>query len=62
MFWVSLCADVQQTKIFITSEVPIAQIFAEDESSSGGAVSDQMRQMMDDLVSYILVACTEDFV
>ena len=40
-----------QTKIFITSEVPIAQIFAEDGNGTGGAVSDQMRQMMDDLVS-----------
>ncbi|EPS96013.1 hypothetical protein FOMPIDRAFT_1168014 [Fomitopsis schrenkii] len=38
-----------KTKIFITSEVPISQIFAEDGNTTSGAVSDQMRQMMDDL-------------
>lgn len=43
-----------QTKIFITSEVPISQIFAEDGNSTSGSVSDQMRQMMDDLVSILV--------
>ncbi|KAH9927214.1 AFG1-like ATPase-domain-containing protein, partial [Fomitopsis serialis] len=38
-----------KAKIFVTSEVPIAQIFTEDANDASGAVSDQMRQMMDDL-------------
>ncbi|KZT71431.1 AFG1-like ATPase [Daedalea quercina L-15889] len=38
-----------KTKIFITSEVPISQIFTEDEKKTTGEVSDQMRQLMDDL-------------
>ncbi|CCL98581.1 uncharacterized protein FIBRA_00582 [Fibroporia radiculosa] len=38
-----------KTKIFITSEVPIGQIFEGDVGKSNAGVSDQMRQMMDDL-------------
>jgi len=38
-----------KTKIFITSEVPISQIFGEDEKSDKAQVSDQMRSLMDDL-------------
>lgn len=39
-----------QTKIFITSEVPIADIFAADSDAKSGEISDHMRSMMDDLV------------
>ncbi|KAF9814383.1 hypothetical protein IEO21_05117 [Rhodonia placenta] len=38
-----------QTKIFITSEVPIADIFAADSDAKSGEISDHMRSMMDDL-------------
>ncbi|KAH9833706.1 AFG1-like ATPase-domain-containing protein [Rhodofomes roseus] len=38
-----------KAKLFITSEAPIAQIFSEDGDNASDAVSDQMRQMMDDL-------------
>ncbi|KZT06408.1 AFG1-like ATPase [Laetiporus sulphureus 93-53] len=38
-----------KTKLFMTSEVPVAQIFAEDNNKGEAGVSDQMRQMMDDL-------------
>ncbi|KAA1473449.1 AFG1-like ATPase [Dentipellis sp. KUC8613] len=37
-----------KTKLFVSSEVPIFQIFADDEASKG-EVSDHMRSMMDDL-------------
>lgn len=38
-----------KTKIFITSEVPIADIFAADADAKSGEISDHMRSMMDDL-------------
>ncbi|TFY73602.1 hypothetical protein EWM64_g10410 [Hericium alpestre] len=37
-----------KTKLFVSSEVPIFQIFA-DDSASKGEISDSMRSMMDDL-------------
>ena len=39
-----------QTKLFISSEVPIYQIFS-DENEKGTGMSDHMRSVMDDLVS-----------
>jgi hypothetical protein len=39
-----------QTKIFVSSEVPIYQIFSDESASSGKGISDHMRSVMDDLV------------
>ncbi|KAG0709893.1 AFG1-like ATPase-domain-containing protein [Suillus ampliporus] len=38
-----------KTKIFISSEVPIYQIFSDESASSGKGISDHMRSVMDDL-------------
>jgi hypothetical protein len=38
-----------QTKLFISSQVPIYQVFSDD--SANGEISDHMRSVMDDLVS-----------
>lgn len=40
---------VLQTKLFISSEVPIYHVFSDD--SSNAEMSDHMRSVMDDLVS-----------
>ena len=45
-----LTAASSQTKLFVSSELPIYQIFS-DDSTSKGEVSDHMRSVMDDLVS-----------
>jgi hypothetical protein len=41
---------LSQTKLFISSEVPIQQVFS-DEGASKGDISDHMRSVTDDLVS-----------
>ncbi|PCH40846.1 AFG1-like ATPase [Wolfiporia cocos MD-104 SS10] len=46
--FVDACYE-SKTKIFITSEVPIADIFSDDPNSTNVNVIDQMRQLMDDL-------------
>ncbi|EJD53970.1 AFG1-like ATPase [Auricularia subglabra TFB-10046 SS5] len=38
-----------RTKLFTSSEVPIYQIFSDDESEKSGHVSDHLRSVMDDL-------------
>ncbi|KAI0940112.1 hypothetical protein AcW1_004920 [Taiwanofungus camphoratus] len=38
-----------KTKLFVTSEVPITKVFAEDSDSKSSDISDQMRSLMDDL-------------
>ena len=40
-----------QTKLFVSSEVPIYQIFSDDPNAKAGEMSDHMRSVMDDLVS-----------
>lgn len=37
-------------KLFVSSEVPIYQIFADDPSNKSQGMSDHMRSVMDDLV------------
>lgn len=39
-----------KTKLFISSEVPIFQIFSDDSGSADGQISDHQRSVMDDLV------------
>lgn len=39
-----------KTKLFISSEVPIFQIFSDDSGSGDGQISDHQRSVMDDLV------------
>jgi hypothetical protein len=40
-----------QTKLFVTSEVPIYKVFSDDPQANGPQpVSDHMRSVMDDLV------------
>ena len=41
---------VSQTKLFVSSEVPIYQIFSDDPHGKKGEISDHMRSVMDDLV------------
>ena len=49
-----------QTKLFVTSEVPIYQIFS-DDSEDTNHISDHMRGVMDDLVSSsVLLHITPD--
>ncbi|THH27702.1 hypothetical protein EUX98_g6478, partial [Antrodiella citrinella] len=36
-------------KLFISSEVPITKVFADDPSADGQGISDHMRSVMDDL-------------
>lgn len=44
-----------KTKLFVTSEVPIHQVFSGDTETKGsGAISDHMRSVMDDLVRSVL--------
>ncbi|KAG2085709.1 uncharacterized protein F5147DRAFT_748671 [Suillus discolor] len=38
-----------KTRIFVSSEVPIYQIFSDDSAGSGNSISDHMRSVMDDL-------------
>ncbi|TBU33108.1 AFG1-like ATPase [Dichomitus squalens] len=38
-----------KTKLFVSSEVPIYQIFSDDPNSKAGEISDHMRSVMDDL-------------
>lgn len=38
-----------KTRIFVSSEVPIYQIFSDEEVGSGKGISDHMRSVMDDL-------------
>jgi hypothetical protein len=42
-----------QTRLFITSEVPIYQVFGDDTGKTEGT-SDHMRGVMDDLVHLLL--------
>lgn len=43
-----------KTRLFVSSEVPIFQIFSDDTSQTPDApVSDHMRTIMDDLVIYL---------
>ncbi|KAH9850808.1 AFG1-like ATPase [Lenzites betulinus] len=46
--FVDACYE-SKTKLFISSEVPIYQIFANDPSASSDEISDHMRSVMDDL-------------
>lgn len=39
-----------QTKLFVTSEVPVYQVFSDDTSNTTNGISDHMRSVMDDLV------------
>ena len=42
-----------KTKLFVTSEVPVYQVFSDNASSAGegnSGISDHMRSVMDDLV------------
>ena len=39
-----------KTKLFVTSEVPVYQVFSDNASSAGEGMSDHMRSVMDDLV------------
>jgi protein AFG1 len=43
-----------QTKLFITSEVPIYQVFSDEQVNKNptGNLSDHMRSVMDDLVGF----------
>ena len=43
-----------QTKLFVSSEVPIFQIFS-DEGTKEGTISDHQRSVMDDLVRNLLL-------
>lgn len=45
----------RQTKLFVTSEVPVFQVFADDPTAETEHLSDHMRSVMDDLVS---IDCT----
>jgi len=38
-----------KTKLFVTSEVPVFQVFSDQDSDSGMPISDHMRGIMDDL-------------
>ncbi|KAE9409941.1 AFG1-like ATPase [Gymnopus androsaceus JB14] len=38
-----------KTKLFVTSEVPVFQVFSDQDSDSGKPISDHMRGIMDDL-------------
>ncbi len=42
-----------QTKLFVTSEVPVFQVFSDDPTEQAHHISDHMRSVMDDLVSEI---------
>ena len=43
-------------KLFVSSEVPITKIFADDPSAKNTNVSDHMRSVMDDLVCLVFYA------
>ncbi|KAF5393174.1 hypothetical protein D9757_001293 [Collybiopsis confluens] len=38
-----------KTKLFVTSEVPVFQVFSDEDTSTGKPISDHMRGIMDDL-------------
>ncbi|KAJ3864953.1 AFG1-like ATPase-domain-containing protein [Lentinula novae-zelandiae] len=38
-----------KTKLFVTSEVPVFQVFSDEDAASGKPISDHMRGIMDDL-------------
>lgn len=46
-----------QTKLFVTSEVPVFQVFSDDPSEEAKQIhiSDHMRSVMDDLVGLVFV-------
>ena len=44
-----------QTKLFVTSEVPVFQVFSDDPTEQAHHISDHMRSVMDDLVSDISI-------
>lgn len=48
-----------KTKLFVTSEVPVYQVFSDNASSAGegnSGMSDHMRSVMDDLVRVLPLA------
>ena len=47
---VELACYESKTKLFVSSEVPIYQIFSDDPHGKKGEISDHMRSVMDDLV------------
>lgn len=49
--YIDLACYESKTKLFVSSEVPIYQIFADDQAGKGN-VSDHMRSVMDDLVCF----------
>lgn len=52
-----------KTKLFVSSEVPIFQIFSDDsEGKSKGEISDHQRSVMDDLVRSVLSLAFLDLV
>ena len=44
-----------QTKLFVSSEVPIYQIFSDDPNGKKGEITDHMRSVMDDLVRLLRI-------
>jgi len=53
-------SPIPQTKLFISSEVPIYQVFSDD--SADVEVSEHMRSVMDDLVSLLFCAVNSGWV
>lgn len=53
MYVMAACYE-SKTKLFVTSEVPVYQVFSDGNASSAGegksGISDHMRSVMDDLV------------
>lgn len=48
--YTELFPNLKQTKLFVTSEVPVYQVFSDDDANASKDVSDHMRSIMDDLV------------
>lgn len=58
--WLKYLWKSIQTKLLVTSEVPIYQVFSDDPSNSGSKpISDHMRSVMDDLVSAYYFPCPD---
>ena len=51
-----------QTKLFVTSAVPVYQIFSDEPNGQDRGMSDHMRSVMDDLVSHAPQVSAEEFV
>lgn len=44
-----------QTKLFVSSEVPVYQIFSDDPNGKKEEITDHMRSVMDDLVRLLRI-------